>query len=380
MKTKKGISFLGKILLFFNSLAILALFIVYISARVNPSVFWPIALPGLVYHFILIINIGFVLLWIVRRRLFFLFSLLAILLGYSHVLNLVSFSSTSKPLPQSGKNLHVLSYNVRVFDLYNYKPNWQLNFTQRNNIFRFLEEEDFDIICFQEFVHDASKAFKTLDTIPLFLNARYTHAEFTRSSKNINFFGLATFSRYPIVNKGVIDFPNHSGNHCIYSDIKIGADTIRVYNVHFASIGLSSEDFLFVENMINVDQIPERNYFRRGSLRILRRLRDAYQQRGVQANLVAQHIDQSPFPVILAGDFNDTPASYAYRLFSQRLNDAFHSGKGTGQTYRWFLPGFRIDYILHSDEFTPYNFRTGRQEYSDHFPVSVWLNFDKNEH
>jgi endonuclease/exonuclease/phosphatase family metal-dependent hydrolase len=375
LKSKRK-SFLGKLILFLNILFVFALLIIYLSARVSPQVFWPLAFPGLFYPFILIINIGFVFIWILRRKFYFLISLVVVLAGYSHLTSFISYSRAKKQLPETGVNLHVLSYNVRVFDLYNYGPRWELNFTERNNIFRFLKEKDFDIICFQEFVHDKTGAFKTLDTIPRFLRARYSHTGYTRESRGLNYFGLATFSSYPIINRSIIKFPTRAGNLCIYSDIKIGNDTIRVYNVHFESIGLSPEDYLFVENMINVEQITDRQILKDGGLQILRRMKNAYEQRAIQVNLVAESIANSPYPVILAGDFNDIPTSYAYRVMIRNLNDAFKSGKGIGQTYIGVLPGFRIDYILHSDEFVSHNFVTGDQKYSDHYPISVWLNFD----
>src|SRR5690606_2625258 len=111
-----------------------------------------------------------------------------------------------------------------------------------------------DIVCFQEFVHDRKGQFKTLDTLSTFLRAKHQHFEYTRSSKEVNFFGLATLSAYPIVNKGKIIFRTGAGNLCIYTDIRVGNDTIRVYNLHFESIGLSEEDHMFVENMINIAQ------------------------------------------------------------------------------------------------------------------------------
>jgi endonuclease/exonuclease/phosphatase family metal-dependent hydrolase len=374
-KVKRN-SFLGKLILFLNILFVFALLIIYLSARVSPQTFWPLAFPGVIYPFVLIINVGFVVIWILRRKFYFLISLVVVLAGYSHVASFISYKRAKKQLPETGVNIHVLSYNVRVFDLYNYGPRWQLNFTERNKIYKFLKEKDFDIICFQEFVHDETGAFKTLDTIPRFLRTRYSHTGYTHESRGLNYFGLATFSSYPIVNRGIIKFPTRAGNLCIYSDIKIENDTIRVYNVHFESIGLSPEDYLFVENMINVEQITDRQILREGGLQILRRLKNAFQHRAIQVELLAESIANSPYPVILAGDFNDTPTSYAYRIMTRHLNDAFKSGKGIGQTYSGVLPGFRIDYILHSDDFVSYNFVTGEQKYSDHYPISVWLNLD----
>ncbi len=373
MKTRKKRSFLSSVLFFFNHLAVLALLTVYAGSYISPAVFWPVAFAGLAYPLILIINVAFVVLWIMRLRPWFLLSLIAILIGWNHVGAFIQINKKGADLPGSGKAISVLSYNVRVFDLYNYGPNWELNFENRNNIFRFLEQKDFDIICFQEFVHDKSGAFKTLDTLPSFLRAKHAHAGYIKSSRKINFFGLATFSAYPIVNRGEIKFPTQMGNMAIYSDIAIQEDTIRVYNVHFESIGLSPEDYLFMETITEPGGMGDRNYVRERTVNILNRLRRAFIKRAEQVEIISGHIRQSPYPVILAGDFNDTPASWAYRQLTRELEDAFRSGRGIGQTYIGQIPGFRIDYILHSSHFTSHEFTTGNQTYSDHYPVWVQL-------
>jgi endonuclease/exonuclease/phosphatase family metal-dependent hydrolase len=351
---------------------------VYLGTIIKPDFFWPLAFPGLLYPLILLANIFFVVIWLLRLRIYFLISLFTILIGYNHIGSLIRLGNTNKELPQQGENLRVLSYNVRVFDLYNYGPKWEHNYTSRNNILKFLQDHNFDIICFQEFVHDSQGSFKTLDTIPSLIKARYSHTDYTRESKNTNFFGLATFSSYPIIKKGRIDFPTQMGNLCIYSDIKLGKDTIRVYNVHFESIGLGAEDYIFVENITNTERITDREYFKQSFLRIMRRMKNAFVHRSKQIEIVAEHINQCPYPVILAGDFNDTPTSWAYHQLTKNLDDAFKSGHGLGQSYVGKIPGIRIDYILHSSDFKPFNFKTGKEKYSDHHPVWVWLNLEKH--
>lgn len=372
MKSLKT-SLIGKVMLFFNILALMALLASYAAPYLDPGKYWFIAFFGLLYPIFLILNLGFVILWIIRGKAYFLISLAFILLGFFHVISFIQLNPLNRPLPQTGLNLHVCSYNVRVFDLYNYGPKWTLNFTNRNNIYKYLERNDFDLICFQEFVQDKSGKFKTIDTIPRFMRTKYYHVDYSITSRDVNQFGLATFSAYPIVRKERIQFPNNTGNMCIVTDIKTPVDTIRVYNVHFESIGLSQEDFLFVESLTNIEQRLPKDEIKSQGGRILRRMIRAYRQRAIQARLVADHITQSPYPVILAGDFNDTPVSYVYRHLNRHLSDAFQSGRGIGQTYNGKFPGLRIDYIMHSTDFKPYNFRTANQHYSDHFPVSVWL-------
>jgi len=367
------------LLLLLNIGAIGGMVLVYASSHVKPNDFWPLAFAGLVYPLILFINLGFVFWWIIRRRWYFIFSLVVILLGWRQLQSFVSFRSINRKLPETGTVISVASYNVKVFDLYNYGPRWELNFTNRNNIFRFVQEKDFDIICFQEYFYDATRQFKTTDTLTTLLRAKYVHEEFSRNNKGINFFGIATYSAYPIIKKGRIDFPRRSGNMCIYTDIKVGNDTIRVYNAHFESIGLSKEDYVFIENFAENDNLRDRDYISRNAKRVLSRIKRAFIVRTSQIELVSEHIRSSPYPVILAGDFNDTHASWTYRVLTRQLKDSFRSGRGIGQTYNGPLPGFRIDYILHSSHFISYNFHTGKQPYSDHFPIWTWLHIPKKK-
>lgn len=374
IRHKKKLSFAGKVLLLINTGFALLLLLSYLAPFISPELFWPMAFFGLAYPVLLVINLAFIGIWLIFKKKHFILSLFVILLGFNNAGNLFQWNNTNKTLPEEGINLKVLSYNVRNFDLYNYGPGWTLNFTNRNKIYNYLAEDDYDIVCFQEFVHDRKRQFKTLDTIPSFLRAKNSHFEYTRSSKDVNFFGLATFSAFPIVNKGKILFQTGAGNLCIYTDIKIGYDTIRVYNLHFESIGLSEEDHMFVENMINIVQGSEEQNFGEHGRRIIGRLRRAFKDRAAQAEAVAAHIRQCPYPIILAGDFNDTPSSYVYRQLSRQLNDSFKSGRGMGRTYIGAIPSFRIDYLMHSEEFKAYNYQTGSQKYSDHYPISVVLN------
>jgi len=116
-------------------------------------------------------------------------SLVTIALGFSQIMASFRFQPGSKTVTDKDY-FKVISYNVRNFDLYNYKKNWEPTFHKRNNIFKFLQAESPDIICFQEYVHDISGKFKTGDTLVTFLKAKYIHAEYTVISRKVNEFGV----------------------------------------------------------------------------------------------------------------------------------------------------------------------------------------------
>jgi endonuclease/exonuclease/phosphatase family metal-dependent hydrolase len=182
-------------------------------------------------------------------------------------------------------------------------------------------------------------------------------------------FGIAMFSKYPMIAKGDVMFDAQSSedfNYCIYADIVKDQDTFRFYNVHLQSIKFQSEYYKIKEGdpMENLTDESTIKY-------MLKKLHVAYQKRAEQARRVSEHASTSPYPTIICGDFNDTPLSYTYNQFNKRLKDAFiNSSNGIGPTYIGKLPAGRIDYIFYSPELASYNFKIQKEELSDHRAIS----------
>ena len=78
--------------------------------------------------------------------------------------------------------------------------------------------------------------------------------------------------------------------------------------------------------------------------------------------------------MIVCGDFNDSPTSFAYGTLSKGLKDAFiESGSGLGNTYIGPFPSLRIDYILYDKSFDSYNYKSINTNYSDHKLIETLL-------
>ena len=161
----------------------------------------------------------------------------------------------------------------------------------------------------------------------------------------------------------------------IYTDIVAGADTFRVFNAHLESDKFQPDDYRFIKDFDVGRKEPSKlmGYWKR-IVGIVTRLKNSAIKRGQQAPVMAKYIAESPYPVIVCGDFNDTPSSYTYRQVSAHLADAFReSGNGFGKTYLGAFPSFRIDYILHDKRIKSKGFQTGTQKFSDHYPVSCMM-------
>lgn len=340
----------------------------YFSPYANPKSFWVFAFFGLAYPWLLLVNVLFLIWWIIRWKKFYWLSVIIILIGWNNMKNLFHFGRGSE---STKGGIKVLSYNVRDFDLYN----WTHNKETRNKIFSFLKDESADIVCLQEFFQGDSGYFETLDTVIAVTKSVDNHVKYTLTRRKTDHWGIATFSKYPIVFKGKVPFKYKSNNICIFSDLKIGDDTVRVYNMHLQSISFGSSDYKFI------DALKEKNPDAPGldvedigiaSKNILRRIKRAFIKRTTQAEKIFAHINACQYPVILCGDFNDTPFSYTYHAFAEKYNDAFmESGNGIGNTYIGRMPSYRIDYIFHSSEFSSSNFEVHSEELSDHYPIST---------
>lgn len=363
-KKKKRIT-LNKILLWSNFLCIFILFLSYVAVSFSPETVGYLVLLGLAYPVILLFNIVFIIVWMFRKRRFMLLSLVAILLGFNFLTDFFNFSLGQEISEENTDRLEVMTYNVHLFGLYDETDNVR----KRNQIFDVLKGESPDVLCFQEFFHsDQKNYFTTRDSLIRFLPTKYYHERYTHARNGRNYFGVALLSKYPIINKGFIPFESDVNNFCIYADIKYKGDTIRIYNAHLQSIRFKPEDYAFVEDNKNQEKIET------GVKRIAVRLKKAFEKRQEQVEKIVESVRSSKHPVVLCGDFNDPPVSYTYNVLSEYLKDSFtEAGSGIGNTYNGAFPSFRIDYVMHSEEFRTLDYRTVHENLSDHFPVVVGL-------
>jgi endonuclease/exonuclease/phosphatase family metal-dependent hydrolase len=348
------------VLRFLTVVAGLSLLLAYLSVYIKPTVFWFLGLVGLFYPFLLLINVAFLVYWIIRWKKYFLYSAFVILIGVSHLANFFQFPF-GKNQQVNDDDLRVISYNVNLFQLYS----WAQKPPSHSSIFKFIHSENPDVVCLQEFyvVNDKFSEMDARKVLEYDVHIGYI----TKGEKTG--YGLATYSKYPIVNSGEIKFDN-SANACIYTDILIRTDTVRVYNNHLQSVRLRQSNLSFLHNQNTrkesqaMDEIKDISF----------RFRDALRKRAQQVEQVTNHILSSPYPVIVCGDFNESPISYNYRKMRKNLNDAFvEAGVGVGHTYKGIFPSFRIDYILYNPNFSASSYYSPKVYHSDHYPVVATL-------
>lgn len=354
-----------KIFLAVNFIVIAATLLALLSEHISPDRMWHIAFFGLLFPVFVILNFLFLIFWIFRLKYYFVFSLAIIVISWGHTSRLIQFRGP-KTNNNSEETIDVVSYNVHIF---NQLRNNHYEYTF-DTIIDKIHELRPDVLCLQEYRSVTKSEKYTKEKLHNRFNFLPHHFEhYTHSESNYNF-GLIIYSRFPIINKGSIDFENQTNGGC-FADLLIHTDTVRVYNLHLQSIHLKKNTYTVLE----LDGLISPNQKRMGEVKeISRRLRNAYKTRAKQVDEMADHIRKSPFPVIICGDFNDTPISYSYNKLSHKLEDSFiEAGKGIGTTYLGEFPSVRIDYIFHSKYFKTTSYKTVNFRISDHLPITSTL-------
>jgi len=349
---KKAIIYL---FLFLNLLVILALTISYLAIYIPPDKFWIPSFFGLSFPFFVAANMLFVVLWLIIKPRFMLFSLVTVVLGWGLINRYVQL--IGKSTEKSG--IKIVSYNVQYFA--GKKETDQKE--SANKILEFLDEKNADIICLQEVKLRKKNIFNIADVVNRLKSIKHYHY-----ASNGSTFGLATFTSYPIIKMGEIRYQN-SPNMAIFTDVLIDSDTVRIFNMHLQSYQIDPRKYDIIDSP-GIDEKKDIREIRE----IGGKLKRALQTRAGQVREIKRIIDETRYPIIICGDFNDTPVSYTYQQLRGDLNDAFvGSGKGFGRTYIGKLPSFRIDNIFYSDDFKSYNFLAYDFRASDHLPVSCLL-------
>ncbi len=367
--SKSGLSsWMSYLLLGTNLIFVVGLLMSFLGGFINPNLSTLLAFAALCFPFFLLINICFFIYYLASFRVYCLFSLCVILLNIDNIKGLVQFR---KPHFEDREDvLKLVTYNVNLFDYYSLRDKHKGEIKEQ--ILGFIEDEMPDIVCFQEYLE--SKIFPISPILKQKSGLKYKTQ--IRNNGKISY-GCAIYSKYKIINEGQVDFQNNSIMSCIFADIVMKQDTFRIYNMHLESIRFNKEDELFYNNFT---EVKSSDAMKKGVRRMARKMHRAYKKRAVEALAIQDHASTSPYSVIICGDMNDTPASFAYRSISNNMRDAFKTaGFGLGTTYNGLFPAFRIDYVFYNKPLKAVYFKNVHLPLSDHFPIITELELPQKE-
>jgi endonuclease/exonuclease/phosphatase family metal-dependent hydrolase len=344
----KNQTWLSKIMRFLNIVLVLVTILAYVLPFLAPKLFPLLSVFSLVLPFLLILNFLFFVYWLLQLKKYMFISGIVLLLGITFINKLYKFSETN--LPEAENDFVIMSYNVRLFNLYEWLPKKDVP----KEINKFIAQENPEILCIQE--------FSPVDAINF---SQYKYKYINVEGKK-NKYGQAIFSKFKIINEGEISFP-HSSNKVIYVDVLKKKDTIRVYSMHMQSVKISTD--------IN-EKIDEAK-----SKFIFKRISEAFTEQQQQAELIRKNVEDCKLPKIICGDMNNSAFSYVYRLIKNDLKDSFEeAGSGFGKTYNFKYYPARIDYLLVEKEFAVKQYQSFDSFFnSDHFPISTRLELKRKD-
>ncbi|MGC3978678.1 MAG: endonuclease/exonuclease/phosphatase family protein [Paludibacteraceae bacterium] len=357
---------LKQTLIFANILVVFGLIMVKIGSLVNPNT-W--SFPSYFAFFLFPLafaNFLFLLFWAILRKWWFLLPLIALILFWGNICSAFPINiSSEKKVEQFKKKITILSYNtMATAKLKNHTAD------SPNPVIQYILDSDADIVCLQEFAtSDNDGQFEEEDMYKCFKKYRYKHVKYKLNRWNMHQ-GLVTLSKYPIINKEDVKY-DAAFNLSIFSDIVIGNDTIRVVNNHLESNRITAKD---MEETSELRRDFDSDRFTDITRYLSEKLSIASKVRALQAEKIAQVRINTPYKLIMCGDFNDVPSSYTYTKVKGNLNDAFcQTGTGLGWTFNRSFFRFRIDYILFDNSFLSNHYKRGNSKVSDHYPIQVDL-------
>jgi endonuclease/exonuclease/phosphatase family metal-dependent hydrolase len=272
--------------------------------------------------------------------------------------------------------IRVMSWNVELFNILHYKDHPEI----KQQMIELINEYDPDIACFQEMVAGENKKainyFPEIDKQLKFSDYLYSYSVKDNFDR-YHHFGIIIFSKFPILRKQtLINNPNSYNSTFQFVDIMTGKDTFRIFNVHLQSLKFSQTNL----NYLDSGRVPPQGNISE-SKNIISKIKLGVLKRAAQANFIKDELNHSPYPVIVCGDFNDVPVSYAYETIGHGLKNAFvEKGSGISRTFSSISPTLRIDNIFTDKEFKIMQFTRIKKSFSDHFPIIADVKFDANNH
>lgn len=342
-----------------NIATVILMLMVGFSGRLNPDDHPMLSNANLLFPVFLVINFAFVVFWILFKLRRTWIPFVGYLVCYVPIRE---YTPLNIPHATPDGAIKVLSYNVCGLSWTN---------TANGNpeqILSYVAVQDADIVCLQE----ASLTGSSKVMADSILGGQYKYREMESLPNGGN--SVVLLSKYPVLRKEQIPYSSQ-GNLSVAFFLKFPQDTVIVINNHLETTGIPLEERSQFKSLVK-GQLREKEVAEDTSKKLIYRLASATSIRAPQARAVAEYIRQHQgMRMIVCGDFNDGPQSYARHVVADGLTDCYiSSGRGPGISYNRYGFFVRIDHILCTGDWTPYNCHVeSRIKDSDHYPIICWL-------
>lgn len=313
----------NQILLFFHILIAILLLCTLGNAWIAPNLLGNLNLLSLAFPYLIIIHIVFTMIWFFKRKKMALVFALGTLIFFNPIRRWINFSPKTENV-RSIRDIKVLTFNVKYGDF-----GWE-------KVKKYIKDQNADIILVQE--KDTNRALR---------------------KDMVKYPTVILKTKHRIVRQEELITDKSRGNS-FYADVDINGKIIRVVNVYL-------EPFRLNKAMFNLADFGKENKIHQ----LLSHMIPTFQAHENQIKKIRKVVDLSPYPVILAGDFNSVPNSYEYYNLGKDLQDAYlTAGNGVSTSFHDYKVPLRIDYIFSSKSIIPLSYKVDHSvKLSDHYPV-----------
>ncbi|MCX8533249.1 endonuclease/exonuclease/phosphatase family protein [Chryseobacterium luquanense] len=300
----------------------------FANAWIAPTYFSKLNILSLCFPYLILIHLIFTIIWIFKKKKIAYIFIFSTFIFYNPVRRWINFSPQNSDIINTKTDIKVLTYNVKYGS-----SGW-------GNVKKYITDQNADIILVQE--KDTNRAVRP-DLVKYPSVILKTRHKILRQADLIN---------------------DQSKGNSFYADVEINGKIVRIINVYL-------EPFRLNKNMLGMEDEnsnkKEQNKFKT----IFSRLIPTFRTHEEQVRKIRRAVDHSPYPVILAGDFNSVPNSWEYYNLGKNLDDAFvKAGNGSSTSFHDYKFPLRIDYIFTSKNIIPKSYKVDYSvKLSDHYPV-----------
>ena len=315
-------------LLFIHLGVLILLLSTFANAWIPPNYFSKLNLLSLVFPYLIFAHLLLTIVWVIKKKKIALVFFLSTFIFYNPVRRWVNFSPQNKDIDTAKTDLKVLTFNVKYGS-----SGW-------NKVKKYITDQNADIILVQE--KDTNRAVR---------------------SDLIKYPSVILKTKHKILRQGDLINDDSKGNS-FYADIDINGKIVRVINVYL-------EPFRLNKNMLGMEDKHSGKQEKNKIQALFSKLIPTFKTHEDQVRKIRKAVDNSPYPVILAGDFNSVPNSWEYYNLGENLDDAFvKAGNGSSTSFHDYKFPLRIDYIFASSSIIPKSYKVDYSvKLSDHYPV-----------
>ena len=341
--------------------ALLSSFLCSVCPLINPSTFVWTAFFGLAFWMIFFANILILIILIfLKSRRTLLIPIVALLFSIPGIIKSYSFGENKDDVD----TITVMTYNVGVFR--DFKVKNRSVSDVKKSLVKLVKEQNPDVLCLQE---SGKWPNNTVYNFSQMIGYKYYSANLTN--------GNSYFSKYPIENISSFENENDIKKFADIKKIRINKEkSFYLVNCHFNSFGISKEEIEYINDTKNI--VKDKETYGKS---VISKLTRGFKLRTKTTELLIEKLPKDDLPLVICGDFNDTPMSYTYnQMLNAGLKDAFiTASKGIGKTYCGRLPLLRIDYFWYNDNIKIVDYNRIKQTTSDHYPLLISFNIKEAE-